>query len=227
MFHNQAFGPQAAASYLGQGNVPCYRGHLPFDDGSTQVRRMWSLWTAHYKRFRSILMSDAVHVTRPGQNGGAIETSLHVNASSKESFANFFNPSTATVSRPVRLPMYYANVPRNTTLQVILPPASGVSNEGPRSRVLVPLPAVSWPWVPAWGSLEPPRQDGENAQKTRKNGAKMGEIRSKRCEGRELTKDQLADLRRRRHRRHRLRLRQAREGLRHARGRDPPPARDP
>ena len=54
------------------------------------------------------------------------------------------------------------------------------------------LAAVSWPWVLAWGSLEPPRRDGENAQKTRKNGEKMGEIRSKKCEGRELTKDQLA-----------------------------------
>ena len=79
-----------------------------------------------------------------------------------------------------------------SAFQVILPTASGVSNEGPRSRVLVPLPAVSWPWVPAWGSLEPPRQDGENAQKTGKNGGKMGEIRPKECEPRELTKDQLA-----------------------------------
>ena len=56
--------------------------------------------------------------------------------------------------------------------QVILPTAPGVSNEGPRSRVLVPLPAVSWPWVSVWGSLEPPRRDGENAQKTRKTGKK-------------------------------------------------------
>ena len=76
--------------------------------------------------------------------------------------------------------------------QVILPTAPGVSNEGRSSPLLVPLPAVSWLWVPAWGSLEPPRRDGENAQKTRKNGGKMGEIRPKRCEGRELTKDQLA-----------------------------------
>ena len=37
--------------------------------------------------------------------------------------------------------------------QLILLTAAGVSNEGPRSRVLVPLPAVSWPWVSAWGSL--------------------------------------------------------------------------
>ena len=77
--------------------------------------------------------------------------------------------------------------------QVILPPAPAVSNEGPRSRVLVALPAVSWPWVPACGSLEPPRRGGENAQKTGKNGGKMGEIRPKKCEPRELTKDQLAE----------------------------------
>ena len=78
--------------------------------------------------------------------------------------------------------------------QVILSPAPGVSNEGRSSELLVLVPAVSWPWVPAWGSLEPPRPGGENAQKTRKNGGKMGEIQPKRCEGRELTKDQLAGL---------------------------------
>jgi len=79
-----------------------------------------------------------------------------------------------------------------TSLQVILPTAPGVSNEGRSSPLLVPLPAVSWPWAPAWGSLEPSRRGGENAQKRRKNGDEMGEIRPKRCEGRELTKDQLA-----------------------------------
>ena len=59
-------------------------------------------------------------------------------------------------------------------LQVILPPAPAVSNEGGSSELLVLLPAVSWSWVPAWGSLEPSRQDGENAQKTRKKRGKNG-----------------------------------------------------
>ena len=46
---------------------------------------------------------------------------------------------------------------------------------------MVLLPAVSWPWVPAWGSLEPSRPGGENAQKTRKKGEKMGEIWPEEC----------------------------------------------
>ena len=62
---------------------------------------------------------------------------------------------------------------------------------GPLKRCLGALDTVSWPWIPVLGSLEPPRRDGENAQKTGKNGEKMGEIRPKRCEGRELTTDQL------------------------------------
>ena len=65
--------------------------------------------------------------------------------------------------------------------QVILPAAPGVSNEGGSSPLLVHLPAVSWPWVPACGSLEPPRRDGENAQKTGENGGNMGEIQPKKC----------------------------------------------
>ena len=40
---------------------------------------------------------------------------------------------------------------------------------------LGPLAAVSRPWVPAWGLLEPPRRDGENA-KTGRNGQRMGEM---------------------------------------------------
>ena len=49
---------------------------------------------------------------------------------------------------------------------------------GPPKRCLGALDTVSWPWIPVLGSLEPPRRDGENAQKTGIFGEKMGEIRS-------------------------------------------------
>ena len=47
---------------------------------------------------------------------------------------------------------------------------------------LGPRAAVPWPWVLAWGSLEPSRRGGENAQKTGIFGEKMGEIWPKTCE---------------------------------------------
>ena len=97
--------------------------------------------------------------------GGGVQYQQTSNASSTAGWFDFIGVTQESSATPL------------LDIQVILPPAPGVSNEGPRSRVLVPLPAVSWPWVPAWGSLEPPRQDGENAQKTGKNGGKMGEIR--------------------------------------------------
>ena len=78
--------------------------------------------------------------------------------------------------------------------KVILPTAAGVSNEGRSSELLVPVPAVSWPWVQAWGSLEPSWRGGENAQKTGKNGEKMGEIRPKKCEQGKDRTDHLASL---------------------------------
>jgi hypothetical protein len=46
---------EALASLLGQGNIPCYRGPEMYDDGSPQAKQLWKLWTAHYKRYRSIL----------------------------------------------------------------------------------------------------------------------------------------------------------------------------
>ena len=60
---------------------------------------------------------------------------------------------------------------------------------------LGPRAAVSWPWVLACGSLEPSRRGGENAQKTGKNGGKMGEIRPKTCKGVGITWATLATLR--------------------------------
>ena len=67
----------------------------------------------------------------------------------------------------------------------------GAGERRAESSGLGPRAAVSRPWVPAWGSLEPSWRGGENGQKTGENGEKMGEIRPKKCEGRELTKDQL------------------------------------
>ena len=73
--------------------------------------------------------------------------------------------------------------PRELASHAFRTPGVSPTAETVFSTVWTPVPAVSWPWVLACGSLEPSRRGGENAQKTRKNGEEMGEIRSKTCEG--------------------------------------------
>ena len=58
--------------------------------------------------------------------------------------------------------------------QVILPTAPGVPNEGPSSRVLGLLPAVSWPWVPAWNRLVKTVKTRKKREKTEQKWARYG-----------------------------------------------------
>ena len=108
----------AAASFLGQGNIPAYRGPELYDASSVHVQKMWALWTAHYKKYRAVLMADSVHVTRPGQDGRAIETTLHVDAGAQAAFVNLFNPAQFAVTKALRLPVYYAGLARGDEVQL-------------------------------------------------------------------------------------------------------------
>jgi hypothetical protein len=67
----------AAASYLGQGNIACYRGPELYD--SPPIQGLWAKWVAHYKKYRPILMADPVHVKRPT---GANEAQRNLTSSS-------------------------------------------------------------------------------------------------------------------------------------------------
>eukprot|EP01045_Picozoa_sp_COSAG04_P003080 COSAG04_NODE_121_length_24915_cov_61.932181_2_plen_277_part_00 len=71
-------------------------------------------------------------------------------------------------------------IERAAPCQLIRWLASAVSNEGRSSPLLALLPAVSWPWVPACGSLDPSRRAGENAQKGEKTGKKWARYGLKR-----------------------------------------------
>ena len=120
MHHHLHTLEEAAASYLGQGNVACYRGSELYDDASPGVARMWKLWVAHYKAFRRILSSETVHVRRP--SGSAISTTLHVNASAAPgepcAFANLFNPTDRVLTTTLDLPVYYAGLAPGATVRL-------------------------------------------------------------------------------------------------------------
>lgn len=52
------------AQYLGQGNIPCFRGPQ-VTSGSPAVARVWRRWLSFYKRHRALLNADVIHVHRP------------------------------------------------------------------------------------------------------------------------------------------------------------------
>jgi len=130
--------------------------------------------------------------------GEILEQLIHANAASPTPITNVVfmgmgeplnnYPAVVAAVRAMVDPTLFGLAPSKVTISTVgivprLHTLDRTSNEGGSSPLLALAPAVSWPWVPACGSLEPSRRDGENAQKTGKNGGEMGEIRSKTREG--------------------------------------------
>jgi hypothetical protein len=53
----------ALAQYLGAGVAACYRGYELFE--KPEVRAMVTKWVSFYKKYRSILIRDIIHVSYP------------------------------------------------------------------------------------------------------------------------------------------------------------------
>lgn len=92
---------------LGSGCQANLRANRLYD--SERTRRMVRKWVDWYKRHRAILSSDIIHVQRP--DGRDLDCLLHVNAQLPEKgLALFFNPLPQTITRTVRLPLYYTGL---------------------------------------------------------------------------------------------------------------------
>jgi len=95
------------AQNFGCGVQSCYRGPRLYD--SDKTRAVVQKWTAFYKRYRSILDSDIVHVRRA--DGRDIDCMLHVNPNLEhKGLAMIFNPLDQTVNRTQALPLYYTGI---------------------------------------------------------------------------------------------------------------------
>lgn len=92
---------------LGSGCQANLRANRLYDTERTRLRvRKWVDW---YKKYRAILTSDIIHVQRP--DGRDIDCLLHVNPQLKErGLVLFFNPLDETLTRMVRLPLYYTGL---------------------------------------------------------------------------------------------------------------------
>ncbi len=136
---------QLMMQYYGAGVQACYRGPRLYDTEATKetVQEV----VAWYKRYRSILNSDIIHLRRP--DGRDWDGILHVNpALPQKGLVMLYNPLKEAITRTIRLPLYYAGL----TDKVSIREREGVSqnyvlNREYEAEISVKLPAGGYVWL--------------------------------------------------------------------------------
>jgi len=93
--------------YYGAGIQACYRGPRLYDTEETKQTVIEVIdW---YKKYREILNADIIHLRRA--DGRDWDGILHVDPALKEKgFAILYNPTTAVMTRTIKLPLYYTGL---------------------------------------------------------------------------------------------------------------------
>jgi hypothetical protein len=130
---------------LGSGCQANLRANRLYD--TERTRQMVRKWVDWYKKYRAILSSDIIHVQRP--DGRDLDCLLHVNPRLPErGLVLFFNPLAETITRQIRLPLYYTGL---SDMAFLREQETGQARLYPLDReyrveITVTLPArgVSW-----------------------------------------------------------------------------------
>jgi hypothetical protein len=95
------------AQNFGSGVQACYRGPRLYD--SDQTKAVVKKWVDFYKKYRTILDSDIIHVRRA--DGRGVDCMMHVNPQgSQKALAMVYNPTDAEIATTFRLPLYYSGL---------------------------------------------------------------------------------------------------------------------
>jgi hypothetical protein len=133
------------ANLFGSGTQACYRGPRIYDTEATKavVKR----WVDFYKAHRQVLDSDMVHLRRP--DGRDWDGFVHVNPQGKEkALAFFYNPLPETITRKIRVPLYYAGLTQTATASIEGAPATTVQlDRSETATIEVTIPAYKRTWV--------------------------------------------------------------------------------
>jgi hypothetical protein len=95
------------AQNFGSGVIACYRGPRLYDTEETKA--VVKKWVDFYKKYRTILDSDIIHIRRP--DGKDIDCIMHVNSQTKErALAMVYNPTDREITTTLKLPLYYTGL---------------------------------------------------------------------------------------------------------------------
>ena len=105
---------QLMMQYYGAGVQACYRGPRLYD--TEQTKQTVSKTINWYKKYRSILNADIIHLRRA--DGRDWDGIMHVDPqSSIKGFVMLYNPLKKTITRTINLPLYYAGLSYNATVK--------------------------------------------------------------------------------------------------------------
>ncbi|CAF1910258.1 unnamed protein product [Rotaria magnacalcarata] len=98
----------ALAQYLGAGVAACYRGFRLYDTNETKT--LVTKWVNFYKKYRSILIRDIIHVRRADMQ--SIDSYMHIDPYSNDikGLAMVFNPTSDPVETVLPVPLYYTGL---------------------------------------------------------------------------------------------------------------------
>ncbi len=131
--------------HLGAGCQFTVRGNRLWDTPETKA--MVEKWIGWYKRYRSILTSDIIHLGRP--TGRDLDCMLHVNPElDTRGLAVVFNPTSRDIARDLELPLYYAGLSDAAMVRERegRPVGRRLDREY-RVRVPVSIPAGGFTWL--------------------------------------------------------------------------------
>lgn len=136
---------QLMMQYYGAGVQACYRGPRLYDTEATKqtVQEV----VAWYKKYRSILNSDVVHLRRP--DGRDWDGILHVNpALPEKGLVMLYNPLKEAITRTIRLPLYYTGLTEKASIREQEGQARAYPlNRAYEAKVEVTLPAEGYTWL--------------------------------------------------------------------------------
>lgn len=135
---------QLMIQYYGAGVQACYRGPRLYDTDST--RKMVASVIDWYKRYRSILNSDIIHLRRP--DGRDWDGILHVNPKlPQKGFMLLYNPLNEPITRTIQVPLYYTGLSNLVNISEQSKTKQRLSlNRGYEMPLTFTIPANSYTW---------------------------------------------------------------------------------
>ena len=134
---------QRLANLFGAGVQACYRGPRLYDSLQTEV--LVKKWVDFYKKHRSVLDEDIIHLRRA--DGRDYDAILHVDPLGKEKgLLMVYNPLDEPIVREIDVDLYYTGLKNQATVSENDGVSRKLTLSGTKTKLKVTIPAKSQKW---------------------------------------------------------------------------------